>query len=66
MANHADDDPVIFTYSASCNISFRGEHDSGLTWGEWREMNDPEKNEAIDSFLFDNLGVEVSEKDPED
>lgn len=65
MPKHADDDPVVFTYSASCNITFRGERDSGLTWGEWREMNDPEKAEAIDQFLFEDLGVSVAEKDPE-
>lgn len=66
MPKHADDDPVIFDYSASCNISFRGSGDSGFTWGDWREMNDHEKQEAIDQFLFENLGLSVAERDPED
>lgn len=58
---HADDDPVIFHYSASCNISFHGEDESGYTWGEWREMNDEERADAYNMFIFDTLGVEVWE-----
>lgn len=59
---HADDDPVIFHYTASCNISsFHSKGDSGYTWGDWREMNDEERAEAYNMFIFDTLGVEVWE-----
>jgi hypothetical protein len=60
---HADDDPVIFKWAANSNISFRGEVDSGYTWGGWREMSDEEKGEAYIKFIFDNLGVEVWDKE---
>ena len=61
MANdqHADDEPVIFGYAASCNISFKGKRESGYTWGEWREMNDKERDDAYMEFIFNSLGVEV-------
>jgi hypothetical protein len=58
---HADEDPVMFGYAASCNISFRGERESGYTWGQWREMSDKDKQEAYNDFIFDELGVEVCE-----
>lgn len=58
---HADSDPVMFGYAASCNISFQGEEDSGYTWGDWREMSKKDKDEAYMEFIFNNLGVEVFE-----
>jgi hypothetical protein len=54
-----DDEPVIFGYAASCNISFRGQEDSGYTRGQWREMTEIERQEAYEEFLYDNLGVEI-------
>lgn len=66
MPKHTDDDPVIFTYSAMSNISFHGKRDSGYTWGEWREMNDREKAEAYNTFVYETLGVSIFEQDPED
>ena len=45
-----DDAPVIFKYSASCNISFRGEEDSGYTWGEWRELSEEERTRLLKVF----------------
>jgi hypothetical protein len=66
MPKHADDDPVIFTYSAMSSISFHGKRDSGHTWGEWREMNDEERDSAYTDFIYNTLGVDVVEQDPED
>ncbi len=66
MPRHNDDDPVIFGYSAMASISFHGKRDSGFTWGEWREMNDREKDEAFNTFTYETLGVSISEVDPED
>ena len=60
---HADDDPVIFKYAASCNISFRGEEESGYTWGEWRGMSSDAKADAYAEFVWNSLGVEVYEDD---
>lgn len=62
---HADDDPVIFTYSASSNISFRGRLESGWTWGEWRELGSDEQDEAVVDFLFQHLGVDIGVEDDE-
>lgn len=69
MAKHADDEPVMFGYAASCNISFSspsGGEESGYTWGEWREMTDRERDEAFAEFVFNTLGVEVYVEDDED
>jgi hypothetical protein len=59
-----DGRPVIFEYSASSNISFRGSEDSGFTWGEWRQMSSHERQEAYIQFIYNNLGVEVFELEP--
>lgn len=56
---HADEDPVIFGYNASCNIGFQGSEDSGYTWGEWRAMSADEKQDAYSEFVWNNLGVDV-------
>jgi hypothetical protein len=66
MTTHEDDEPVIFSYSAMSNISFRGEEDSGYEWGEWREMSAREQNAAYSDFVFETLGVSVFEVDSED
>lgn len=66
MPKHADDEPVIFGYSAMSNFSFHGKRDSGYTWGEWRGMSEREKDEAFNNFTFETLGVSISEIDPED
>lgn len=63
---HNDDEPVMFGYAASCNISFRGSEDSGYTWWEWRQMNREERAEVLQEFLYDRLGVEVYEEEAED
>lgn len=65
MPKHEDNDPVMFRYSASCNITFRGDEESVYTWEEWRALSWREKDEAISMFVFDNLGVEVSVIDDE-
>lgn len=54
-----DDDPVMFGFDSSRNISFRGEGGSGLTWGEWRKMNRAEKDDVIQDFVNSLIDVYV-------
>lgn len=65
MTKHNDDDPVILEYSSSTNISFHGETAVGITWSEWREMSDTEKNEAITDVVFNGL-IDVNVAGDED
>lgn len=69
MAKHADEEPVMFGYAASCNISFRSQYggqESGYTWGGWREMSDRERDEAYNEFVWNELGMEVYVEDDEE
>lgn len=59
MPEHADTDPVTFSYSSPRNISFRGSDGVGYTWGEWREMTQEERDEALDEAVYGNL-IDVS------
>ncbi len=61
MPKHADDEPVMVSYAASSNITFKSREpeELGPTWGEWREMNDKEKNEAFTDYLFNLVDVWV-------
>lgn len=62
LDGHADDDPVVFGYASTVNISFSGAIESGYTWGDWREMSEADKDAARQEFIYDTLGVEVYEK----
>lgn len=56
-----DDEPVIFGYDSSRNVSFHDEDESGYTKGEWRRMTEDERSDALQEFL--NEIVEVYAKD---
>lgn len=66
MSQHNDDDPVIFGYESSYNISFRGEEESGYTWGEWRKMTDSQKNAALDEHVWTLVDLYVKDEDEDD
>lgn len=61
MPKPHDNDPVMVSYSAMSNISFRGEDELGYTWGEWRQMDKPAQDEAVSEFLFQLVDVYVKE-----
>lgn len=61
MTKHEDNDDVILGYASSANITFRGELYVGYTWGEWREMSQKEKDEAVDEVLYELVDVWVED-----
>ena len=63
MPKHHDDDPVMVSYSASSNISFRSQRpeELGPTWGEWREMTKEQQDEIWSEYLFNLVDVWVEE-----
>lgn len=62
MMKHNDDDEVTVSYSSSRNISFHGEGESiGITWGDWREMSEKQRNEELDEFLYDLVDISVDD-----
>ena len=64
MPKHADDEPVVYGYGSSRNISMRGEGELGFTWGEWRVMDEDARREFLNEIVFEL--VEVYVKDDED
>lgn len=58
---HADGDEVVLAYSAPSNISFRGERGTGVTWKEWREMNNVDRDDVIYEVLFTLVDIGVKE-----
>lgn len=58
---HADNDKVILRYASNKNITFHGFHDSGVTWGEWRDMDNKEKDGVIADAVFELVDVTVDE-----
>lgn len=54
-------DTVILHYSASSNISFRGELDTGISKAEWAEMSDEEQNQAIEDEVFNLIDIWAEE-----
>jgi hypothetical protein len=54
-------DTVKLKYSASSNISFRGEIDTGIPREEWAEMGDEEKDAIITEQL--HALVDIGEKE---
>ena len=59
---HADDDPVLFGYSSSENVTFNGENEeSGYTWGQWRAMTEDEQVKARTDFLWTIAEVYVED-----
>jgi hypothetical protein len=66
MAKHDDDDPVMMGYGAFSNITFHhpeGGRESGYTWGDWREMSQESKDEAIQDFLNELVEVWVLDEE---
>lgn len=61
---HADDEPVLFSYSSNWNISFDNRHspdESGYTWGDWRKMSQASRDEAVQDYLNELVEVYVVE-----
>jgi hypothetical protein len=57
---HEDDEPVMYGYSSSRNISMRGsDEELGVTWGEWREMSDKQRADAIQETVNELIDVWV-------
>lgn len=65
MAEHKDDEPVMFGFSSTRNTSMRsskGGEEIGYTWGEWRDMSEKEQigvlidaaGELVDVWIEDN------------
>jgi hypothetical protein len=63
MPKNHDDAPVILGYGAASNISFRGERETGYTWGEWRTMTDAERDQAIDEVVYELVEVYVLDEE---
>jgi hypothetical protein len=63
VPKHADDDPVLVSYSSTRNITFYQSHqpDLGYTWGEWREMTDSEQSEALNDYASNLVDIWVEE-----
>jgi hypothetical protein len=65
VPKHNDDDPVMVGYASSKNISFRNSsskgEELGVTWGEWREMTEKERDEVIEEYVNELVQVWVLE-----
>ncbi len=47
-----EEETVILGYASSLNISFRGEHDTGIPVSDWAEMSDKEKDEVYNETVW--------------
>lgn len=63
-ATPSDDSPVEITYSSSRNITFHGTDEIGYTWGEWREMSEAERDEAVQEYVNELVEVYVKGDQP--
>lgn len=59
MSKHADHDEVEVEYSSSSNISFHGKDSLGITWGDWREMSEKDRDDAVNEWLYNLVDVNV-------
>ena len=55
MTKHADDDQVMVGFSSNRNISMRSHRpeELGYTWGDWREMSQDERHEAMNEYIHE-------------
>lgn len=63
MPKHADDEPVMVTYSSLRSITFRSRtpESLGYTWGDWRDMSGAEQAVALSEFANRIVDIEVVE-----
>lgn len=59
MPKHADHEEVEVRYASSRNITFNGTDSLGITWGDWREMSEKERDNTVAEFLFNLVDVSV-------
>lgn len=61
---HNDDQPVMFGYSVSRNVSMRsqpGGEELGPTWGEWRAMTPTERDHVLQETVNELIDVWVEQ-----
>lgn len=56
-----DNEPVIFGYGSSKNVTFSGSDESGYTKGEWREMSQKDRDDALQEWLNELVDVYVKD-----
>lgn len=57
-----DGDPVTVSWSSPRNITFHQDGEElGYTWGEWRDMTEKEKTEALTELLWSLVDLVVDE-----
>ncbi len=56
-------DKLIFGYSASSNISFRGTVETEIDLVDWKEMSSEEQNQIMDEVVYDLIDVWTNEED---
>lgn len=52
-------DTIKFGYSASSNITFRGEIDTGITREEWEAMSKKEQEQELDEAIYGLVDIYV-------
>ncbi len=52
-------DTIKFGYSASSNISFNGEIDTGITREEWAQMSEKEQDQEMDQAIYGLVDIYV-------
>jgi hypothetical protein len=61
MSKYADDDYVRVGYGSRRNIRFHGVDNLGVTWGEWREMDEDGKNQVLTEYIAHLVDVWIDE-----
>lgn len=55
-----DDEPMVWHFESSMNITFGGKADSGITKGEWRQMSEEEKHQFMDDYIYDLVSISTN------
>lgn len=54
---------VRFGYSASSNISFHGEIETGITREDWEAMSEAERDREMDEAIYGLVDIYVKDDD---